>query len=463
VLRTHCVRAFWFVTLLALIFGCTSSAVGAKDPKSDAGDPQHSLPLNEWLSQGEQKAFACEIRIFGPALTFQQRYRVWVRAKFPAPSLQRESIQRDLHFFIKVADETGRWFDGQTYNHLRIEKKFNKKVELVLDGGLYLQPGTYTVAVVVYDAVLREHNVAFRHVTVKPPKHDSLPMLLSAVPKVEFPPDPVEGVASLESGHASLPVQTDRPVELDVIVDLTPYAAATVITAGPDPWSGGLASTTSVGGSSMGSNGPGIPRPPVQSSVPMRRPIPAGMRRGEKGFQSRLLEAASVVSDIDIKNGCTRVTVFNALNMRTLMTAEPALSADWLKTWDEVLNTNLNLISVDELAGSVEAAKFFSDQVETLMSQPPSCNANASRPLRVLALFSRGAHFPEGTIQVRIQPKCDCKVFYLREHEDVTDLFDDLRRMLAPLSVRRLEFSDPGQFRHKLSELINRIQELGAD
>jgi len=197
--------------------------------------------------------------------------------------------------------------------------------------------------------------------------------------------------------------------------------------------------------------------------MPMRRPIPAGRRRGVKGFQSRLLEAASLLSDIDVKNGCTRVTVFNALSKRTLMTAEPSMSANWLKTWDDVLNTNLNLISVDELAGRVEAAQFFSSQVEKLMSQPPACNATISHPLRVLALFSRGAHFPEGTPRVRIQSKCDCKVFYMREHEDVLDMFDDLQRMLSPLSVSRLEFSDPLEFRHKVARFMKTVQELGAD
>lgn len=469
--RMQCLRALWFARLLAMVVVCATSAVAADDPKrtnehhdETSDDLRNSLPLKDWLSQGERKAFACDIRIFGPSLTFQQRNRVLVRASFPTPSLQKASVQRDLHFFIKVADEAGKWFDGETYNHFPVEKKFDKKVDLVLEGGLYLQPGTYTIAVVVYDAVLREHNVAFRHVIVRPPKHDSLPALLSEVPRVEFPPDPVDGVASLASGHVSLPARTDRPVELDVIVDLTPYAAATTITAGPDAGSDGLASIGSVRGASIGDpgrfpNGPRLRGP----SMPMHRTIPAGMRRGVKAFQTWLLEAASVLSDIDLKNGCSRVTVFNALSRRTVMTAQPALSADWLRTWDDVMHTNLDLVSVDELAGSVESAKFFSDQVENLMSQPPECNPKNVHPLRVLALFSHGAHFPSGTMRVKIQSNCDCQVFYMREHEDVTDLFDDLHRMLAPLSVRRLEFSDPKQYRHKVADFMKILQELGAD
>jgi hypothetical protein len=239
-------RAFQSVNLLAVVLTLTAPLFASSIFKLGVEEAAPPLPIDEWLSQGERRQFRCDLRISRPTLTFQQRYGVFIKVKLPAPSLQRESVQRDLHFFVKVADENGKWFAGQTYNHFKVEKKFDKKVDLIFESALYLQPGSFTIAVVVYDAVLREHNVTFRRVTVKPPKNDPLPTLLTSVPKVEFPSDSVEGVAPLGSGHAALPVVTDRPVELDVIVDLTPYAAGTVITAGPDPASDTLASTSSV-------------------------------------------------------------------------------------------------------------------------------------------------------------------------------------------------------------------------
>ena len=147
----QCLRALWLASLLVILAAPAWSRVAAKDvkpaaerPKDASDDLRNSLPLNEWLSQGERKAFECKIRILGPSLTFQQRHRILVRATFPTPSLQKGSIQRDLHFVINVADESGKWFDGETYNHFPVEKKLEKKVDLVREGGLYLQPGTYT-------------------------------------------------------------------------------------------------------------------------------------------------------------------------------------------------------------------------------------------------------------------------------------------------------------------------------
>jgi hypothetical protein len=118
---------------------------------------------------------------------------------------------------------------------------------------------------------------------------------------------------------------------------------------------------------------------------------------------------------------------------------------------------------VQDLAGSVEAAKFFRDQVQKLMTEAPQCNFAGQRPIRILALLSRGAHFPNGATQPSIEAKCDCRTFYLLEHEDVMDMFDDLQRMLKPLSPKRLEFQDPRQFRQKLAALVKMIQTLGAD
>ena len=43
------------------------------------------------------------------------------------------------------------------------------------------------------------------------------------------------------------------------------------------------------------------------------------------------------------------------------------------------------------------------------------------------------------------------------------DMFDDLQHMLTPLSVTRLEFSDPLQFRHKLAHLVKAVQQIASD
>ena len=456
-------RLHTFLRFLSCAVAILALTVRVPARAGSLDEPAPSLPIDEWLSQGEKKQFHCDVHVSQPTLTFQQRYRVFVKAKVPAVSLQRESIQRDLHFFVKVADENGKWLSGHTYNHFRVEKQFDKRMEIELEAGLYLQPGRYTIAVIVYDTVTQEHNVVFRRLTVETPKHDAFPKLLTDLPRVEFLPAPIEGIAALASGHALLPVQTERPIELDLVVDLSPYTRRRTLWAqsvpgsdassprGIDPFPGGMRQRDMSRSQS------------ITLPVGFRRPLPEGVRRTVKGFQSRLLEAASILGDLNPTNGCTRITVFNTLSRRLLMTAQPAFSADWLKTWDDVFNTDLNVITVQDLAGSVEAAKFLHDQIQSLMSLAPPCKLESQRPVRILAVLSRGAHFPDGAAQPRIDTKCDCKVFYLLEHEDLTDLFDDLHGMLKPLSPTRLEFSDPGQFRHKLSDLIRTIQELGSD
>ena len=122
--------------------------------QTHSGNERISLPIDEWLAQGEHKTFAWKVHVSHPSLTFQQRYRVWVTAAVDTDSLQSRSVQRDLHFVLKVADQDGKWLQGDTYNRFPINNKFDQPEDITFEAGLYLQPGSYTVAVLIYDAVL---------------------------------------------------------------------------------------------------------------------------------------------------------------------------------------------------------------------------------------------------------------------------------------------------------------------
>lgn len=403
-------------------------------------DERISLPIDEWLAQGEHKSFTWEVHVSHPALTFQQRYRLWVTASVDTRSLQSRSVERDLHFVLKVADEEGKWFDGDTYNELSIKKKFGRSEDIQFEAGLYLQPGAYTVAVVIYDAVLNEHNTSFTHVVVKPPARDEFPGLLDGLPKVEFLPIPVEGLASLAAGHASLTVPTKEPVQFDLIVDLGLPVQPAPSRVDPDQL-------------------PGPSRTwPQRTIAAHRMELPTGVRNTVKGYQSRLLEAASVLGDLNFPEGCTSVTVINSLKRRTIMNAQPAISADWAKTWTNVVNTDLNLVSADELSGTAQAARFFSDQVESVIQQDSRCDSDSRTATRIVGVLSAGAQFPQTNSLPNLEQEGGCRVFYLQQSEEGESLIsDNLPKMLAALHPIHLRFSNPGEFRRKLSEFVKTI------
>ena len=401
-----------------------------------------SVPIARWLSEGERKTFDWKVDVSQPTLTFQQRDQVWVTASLDAKSLQKASAQRDLHFWLKVADERGKWFEGQTYNHYEIKKEFEQAVDVEFEAGLYLRPGRFTVAVVLYDATLNEHNVAFSQVTVPRLKGESFDGLLDGLPDVEFLPIPVDGIATPGSGHLHLPVPSKLPIELDILVDL---------------------------GNPAGLGGPNHAHRPSDSvTLERRRPAPmwpqmpqihargAPTRPTVKAYQTQMLEAASVLSDLNLQSGCSRVTVVNSTDRKVLMTAEPDVSANWIKLWNDLVAADLNLVSVSALAGSAEAPKFFRDQLDRLLIRAPQCNSQIRTASRAFIILSGAQFLNAGHTQV--DQKCDCRVFYLRKFDDYGDSADDdVNRILAPLHPNRLQFSNPVQFRHRLIDLLKGI------
>ena len=442
-------RSFFALGLVNILL-CVLALVEGRGSTSHSESEKISLPIAEWLAQGEIKTFAWKVQVSHPALTFQQRYRVWVTASVDTASLQSRSIQRDLHFVLKVADQDGKWLEGDTYNKYAIKKKFEPPQDIQFEAGLYLQPGSYTVAVVVYDAVLNEHNTSFTRVVVKPLGNDEFPKLLDGLPRVEFLPTPVEGLASPATGHASLTVPTNAPVQLDLIVDLGLQAAA-VKPEREAPVFSPMSRDSGRGRSAT-------PFPPPRTGMPRMEPA-HGVPHTVKGFQSQLLEAASVLSDVNLPSGCTSVTIINSLSRKVVMTAEPAISADWLNVWKSIVSTDLNLVSADELLGVAKAASFFRNQIESLMSQS-RCDSMGKTPSRILAILSLGAEFPQAGSLPRLQPGCSCRVFYLQQHEEgEVEVVDHVPQMLAPLHPTHLRFSNPRQFRQKLAEFVKAISD----
>ena len=218
-------------------------------------------------------------------------------------------------------------------------------------------------------------------------------------------------------------------------------------------------------GSDLGSppghrvNRPAFPQ--TLGSVQWHPPrLPAGTRDTEKGYQTQLLEAASVLGDLKPVSGCNNVMVINSLDRRVLINRVPAASVDWVRLWKEVMSAQLNLISVNDLGGANQATIFLRDELQAAMGRKPDCGVHGVPPNRIVAILSFGAHFPRTGPVPTVQADPRGKVFYLQEHQELPpDVVDDLRKMISPARPVHLVFSNPQQFRRKVQELVKSLSE----
>src|SRR5258708_15782507 len=176
----------WFWATIAFVLLAAAHLHGpAFAQTSEALRP---LPIDDWLGGPERQDFPWKIHLFAPRLTFQQRYLVQVRANIDTRVLQNAAPGADLHLLVKVSDDRGHWLSGENYNHFSVPPDLNDETEIEFDSGLYLRPGSYSIAVIAYDSVSGSGNLWRRPLRLQPLKDDPLPQMDRALPRVEFLP-----------------------------------------------------------------------------------------------------------------------------------------------------------------------------------------------------------------------------------------------------------------------------------
>jgi hypothetical protein len=431
----------WFriltLCLLLVASGCSAFSQVARAPQQEPDLTRKiDLPIQQWLSQSGRTEIPWRVSVSRPLLTFQLKNLVRVMAEIDANVLQKQSIQHDLHFIVKVAPEHGEWNDRESYSHIRIDKRLDSHGELQMLADFYVQPGAYIVAIIAYDATTGQRNLSFGRIQVEGSGRDRFSEFLSGLPKIEFLPPP-DNTAPLGDDQVLLPLRTQRSIQLDLIVDLSTQEE---IEDAPrfNPY-------------------PDLRRPAGGESRASRS---SRMAAAETNEQALLLQIASMLAAIDLQPGCTQVSALDALRRRTVLPPTVANQVDWLNLRNEILAPDKATVSVADLKGKRETARFFAEQVEQRMAQPPGCKLSSANPLHVIAVLSRGINFPSGSEKPRIPPGCNCRVFYLQETGRFIGGGDDLKGMLKPLAPTLLQFSDPESFREKLFEFTQTVARL---
>lgn len=414
--------------LLAQSLGRSPGPNTAQAPaKSVVGKPEPHMPeeVDKWIRGAEQQDIPWKVSVQKPILTFQQRQVVKITADIDSTVLQKNEVHRNLLFVIKVADESGKWLPGENFVAQEMTERLDKSTQVEMESEVLLLPGKYRIATIMYDSVLHQHNVGFSRVEVSDLKNDPLPHLLDPVDRVEFiRGTDLPGANAFSNVRVNLPLHTNRPIEFDLLVDLSSHEPTRKDSARP--------------------------------SDIFRQPLARSRRVDDKSYADRLIQSASVLSDIALSGGCVRISAFDAIKRRVEL--EPTLreSLDWPALREKVLGPDRETISINALESRKDLPKFILQQFAKLVSQPPCEPEGSAKPLHVIVLLSHGLSFPDGSQKVKAED-CDCTFFYLRQ-SDVFVAGDDLKQMMSPLSPRVLGFDDPNQFRKKLADLLHDLE-----
>ena len=204
-----------FITAMLSLF----AQAGSTDPVFS------TIPFDQWLNRAGQTQMRWNVRISQPGLSSHQRLAVNLEIQVDGAELARRRGEGQFLVLVQLTDERNQtWQNHQELDLEQIQQQI-KASNGVFTQSLFIVPGTYKVSVALFDSATGEHSVIQRNLHVPPLKNDPLPKMWSDVPAVEFlTPESSSDRWYLPSveGHLRLPVETRHPVEVDLLVNLTP-------------------------------------------------------------------------------------------------------------------------------------------------------------------------------------------------------------------------------------------------
>ena len=385
---------------------------------SQESPPRH-IPI-AWFEEPDQHAPHWRVHFDPPTLTYSQRVALGVSAIVPANG--KES-GRDWHLLLRIADESGSWFQSYDYSRIDLRRMPPKAEPVIWHGYAFVQPGTYRLALVAYDAINERHFVWRKMLRVDRPS--VLPDIDRDLPQVEFvdlshvrPPIP-----------EYLPVHTQAPVQIDVVFNLTGNEQLSLTPNNLDSF---------------------------------RRPYVEDGLRGAAGLLSQLAPS----------QGCVRVSAIDILRLKVVLDRSFADPASNLNRIQQEIPSALDNAAVDvhTLVGRTNAREFFHQFLEKVISDDAGCSARFTNAGRAIIVISDSLIFPAGTDSEPVSPPEHRNALFFHVRFSYTRFYtkysmptavttiDEVGHMLGQLHPRHFDVAEPNGLRRAVAEIVKDIE-----
>ena len=440
--------------LWVLVAALTISALAQAQSGSSqsALDPVFAkVPFDRWLAETNSAQFKWSVRVTGGRLTNFQRLEARVDVQLDGEELVKRKGAGELVFFVQLSDSAHRRYQTHVAIPLQQVTDAAAKSNVVYSQPALVLPGDYRVDVAILDAATGEHATAQRTLHVAALRGDSLAGAWRGLPPVEFltsnePPD--AWFQPSLTGRLQIPLETRRPVRVEVLVNASP------------------------------------------SAIGSRRRAPQLNTR----HMENLLPALKVLAEIDLARGALNIALLDLTRRQVLFTQERvdprSRPLDWPRLRPALLQADPNKIDVRELERRQQNQQFFADEVERRMRSETGSGtdaiavASAGSPRVALIILGGPMDFEsEGEVRPIQRAKGpQGKVFYIRYHtlppaasapfpgrlnmprawpeprsRSVLEPLDGLEPLLRPFQPRTYDVYTPDQFRKALADLLKEI------
>jgi hypothetical protein len=369
------------------------------------GYGQERIPpkLLELIKGPDRHDIPNKIELSKPMLMFQQQYLLRVGGSFSKKVIEHGEVQH-VQVLTKVQDSDGQWLEGEDFDDFDVPPHLHGK-NLYYSTALYLRPGRYRVAVVMYEVEKNKADVYHHDVVVEPLKNDPFPDIDAALPPVEFPErvDGHRGFWRLADKIRPIPVAKAKHTRLDVVLNITKRFRWDVLY-----------------------------RIDVQT----------------------MLESGSLLGRLRPENGCVRVSVIDALRLRVLLDRFPAEKLNWPKLQDAIERVDQDVIDVKVLSNQQRVAAFTHDYLQQLANDKQSCGPEKTAVTPMVVVVSPDVILPDGNRIGDLTPLEHNLYVYLHVGYG-SGWSDGIGQILSSGKPQKMSCTNPHDFRNAMAKIAS--------
>jgi hypothetical protein len=366
---------------LFLLFLFPAAAQNTPDPVLG------TVPFERWMAAGDHTQIPWKMVISPAVLDNHQRLRVTIAVSVEGRELAKRT-RGELRILIQFNDEQGGTYEDHDILELKDVSAKTRSTGFFHAHDAFVRPGDYRVGVALVDTATREHSFARRTIHVDELKDDPLPTswnVLSPVEILTHDDIPESWYLPYVQGRLYLPLQTARPVRVEVLMNLPAEDASAKLYRNN-----------------------------------MSALLPAFKALFQVGGQAALVDAA----------------VLDLTRQHVSFEQSQGRDLDWSSLKNALGLANPNVIDVNSLSNRGKSVEFFLSELGRRMEAgatwrteahrdspgPETADGNpnpkAREPLDAVIVLSSPMMFPKGTDLHPIQREDDpdCPVFYIRYH-----------------------------------------------
>lgn len=416
------------VVILLISCGISGLAAPLAEQEPTVESVFAEAPFDQWAAQGNHQEVPWQVQTSADRLSFHQRLIATIQVQVPGPELLKRS--HDDHITLLVEVRNGQGQSSRDFGVLDLTdfKPEMKRSDVEFSWQAFAVPGQYELSVALWDKKSGEHNFLHRLFHVNAYKNDPLPEMWRGLPAFEFWSTKRDGpdymFHSDMKGRPNLALATRRPIDMQVLLDMTPSSE---------------------------------------------------IFRGSYGYYNHYLGAAlptfKLLNQIDLKNGSRRAAALDLVQRHIMFEQDDGKELDWA-VLQKILSPDNGpgTVSVKDLKNRQQSPVYLREEiVRRLKAGSQSPIKSTERPLHVFVLLESPMDFytfPK-LPDIETGEEQDCVIYYLQfefsQRQGFTAGTGNVEKMLKPLKVRSFEIRSADDVRRALAKMLDELGRIKPD